>query len=269
MSSYLHNLIARTLNTMEVVKPRRQSLFEPIAQGPDGFFEEQIAVVERTPAPVEERVFKVAPHEPERLSIESRAMSQPPGPRVEPEPQPVRSKVAVAASDSPAKPAVSPDLTPHTTGFEDLKVPSVPERVLMTDRVVAPERITEHTVETVPLVETIHKTDGFERTIERIRRRDLVESHTLHDRTLVFEDEAPRLMVTRRPSAPQTLAGAVPPRPMVTVQTSQPAPQPPTIQVTIGRVEVRAPAPASGSTTKSKPPAGVKLEEYLRRRGGR
>jgi hypothetical protein len=43
----------------------------------------------------------------------------------------------------------------------------------------------------------------------------------------------------------------------------------PTIEVTIGRIEVRGPAPAEPHRATAKPSAGLSLEEYLRRRSGR
>jgi hypothetical protein len=106
--------------------------------------------------------------------------------------------------------------------------------------------------------------------IERIRRhRDLIESHTLRERILVFEDEAQQVAIKTQPRVPQPLAAGATRGPIITVQRPQPAAPPNTIQVTIGRVEVRAPAPAATSSAKSRPLPGVKLEEYLRRRGAR
>jgi hypothetical protein len=43
----------------------------------------------------------------------------------------------------------------------------------------------------------------------------------------------------------------------------------PVVQVTIGRVEVRAMAPPVRQQKNPKPPSAMSLDDYLKRRGGR
>jgi hypothetical protein len=68
----------------------------------------------------------------------------------------------------------------------------------------------------------------------------------------------PPRAVPSPPSLPVALADPPPP--------AQPPPAEPTVQVTIGRLEVRAAIPAPAPEPRPKPRTSVSLDEYLDRR---
>lgn len=233
MSNFLNNLVARTLNLAPVVQPRITSRFEPFTAPPD-----QSVEVEAPPPPAE-------PHVATTKIIESRITEQAP--------------VVVA--------------------------PQVErERVINTIRNTHVESKHEVVQVPVPVVEKIH-----ERVIEetRINTEKSTDSRLeIRENRIIEPAPAPKAPDPFHPRsktvvepAPLTITKEVPvpaPQPVVprVVEPAQrlqilPAPQvepTETINVTIGRIDVRAVFSAQAPKTPVRAPSTNALDDYLKQR---
>lgn len=234
MSNFLNNLVARTLNLAPVVQPRITSRFEPFAAPPD-----QSVEVE-APPPAE-------PHVATTKIIESRITEQAP---------PV---------------VVAPQIER--------------ERVINTIRNTHVESM--HEVVQVPVVEKIHERVHTETRINTEKssdsRLEIRENRTIepapalkppdpfHPRSKTVVEPAP-VTITKEVPFTTPIVPRIEPAPIVKPQRFELPPPPPqvepteTINVTIGRVDVRAifsaqapKAPARSTTVNS-------LDDYLKQR---
>jgi hypothetical protein len=287
MSDYLGNLIARTLSPAAVVRPQLPSLFEPAPanrRSKSEFELDQETFSE--PPPITRRTETAAPHppsvltprqsvlsEPESTSITSAAKTPVPTPPSilaprqsvvrEPEritPPPIsRSQGILHAAEDPEpssadivlKPAIRWDESKSTPGRSETNVaPFTPEPRKNNSRAghlesrsrgsrdnVAPTAISQlSTPDSQPKKPTLVRPDA---TVQKLRA---VEAVVPVIRSL-----------PQFPPAPKSASA-------------------PTINVTIGRVEIRATSPAAPQRARPKSANVLSLEDYLRQRtkgGGR
>ena len=309
MSNYLNNLVAKSLNQTEVVQPRVASLFEPLPMSPgsvagQGFNIEQLmgtAMSDETEfeAQSRERISTVLPIESTR-----ERRSRIPDLRSPPiTPQPL-SNAFPTEETSPAPPPyqpssapVQPIVTPLSVRGEQLPPPSASLEPFPVNREASDASGPRHPTEQPRL-------PVREPTVIQPSVSELVVSSKEPSPTAELPPELFFLQTTN-PVVPK--ASALPNQPLVPApaestaipgSTSTPpsstavsvitqiapsvksipqnfmeggdTPQPsPTIQVTIGRIEVRATPPPATSVAKSRPASSaMSLEEYLRQRGG-
>lgn len=284
MSNYLNRLVTRSLNPTEVsVQPRMPSLFEPTKGVPPlGTFPVDSGESEAMPA---------------FATPEPRAMASPRMPtRIE------ESQPAVRRSPSPL-PSEPSSLEPRSTlDVGELRfVPppptfSEPSTVAPRTAVPHPQQDQFTPADRVPNIAkaadfpdrkpAIVQSRVIQRSVEQIfgYRSENTDTSTVSARGAIRSENslAPIASVRSTPNEPpiavrHPATAIVKPQivpltqPIKETAVASPAlPQPaPTIQVTIGRIEVRATAPANPSSTQTRQqPPVMSLEEYLRQRGG-
>jgi hypothetical protein len=291
MGDFLSNLAARSLGSTEVMRPRLASLFEP--PRPDVASNARLL---DGPSVAEEVVQEASP--PAALEI-TRLVALRPASNVEDRGGDTRTQRAVVpgASDPPGRPtegvrSVSMNQAvpaPAETGGEP-RPPDVPTgataRVREFRPVPPPPMVRAFETEAVrrsgpdspagrpALTRDRGDTgDSSSRAAGNTPRRRLTE-YSDSSRDLGPSDARPGEPValpTQRPARPATIV--VQPRVAPYSRPERPArSQPaatlePTIQVTIGRVEVRAMHPVAPSAPRERQaPTAMSLEEYLRRR---
>ncbi len=238
MSDFLSDLVTRALRLEPLVKPVVPSLFDPGAAAQAWAETEEVDEPARVSPPdvfqdgAAARFTRPAP-EPAGHTIETREL------RTAPERQ-----------EPPAPPRLAGP-PPRTPQPEPAQIGT--ETTLARETIERSERISRE----------IHTLEIEEREV----RHAIVQPRT----ELVVKPDAPRPVAAPRHAPEAALVRERPERP-VWRQTEPPPLEatPPTVQVSIGRVEVRAvfpPAPAKQAVPRTNP--AVPLEEYLNRRSGR
>lgn len=285
MSNYLDRLVTRSLNPMATsVQPRLPSLFEPAT-----------GVLPLGIVPVDSG-------EPEGTSAfaatQPRQMTSPEIPTRIEDTQPTvrRSPPPLDSESSPLEPRSTLDVR-ELRFVPPQPAPSEP----LTAAVLHPQREQFQPAERVPNIATtadspdrkpaIVQSVVIQRVVEQIfgHRPENTNSSAVSSEAAVRGDNSPAASAAVRSTPDEPIAPAptsvrhsptaiVKPQivpltqPIKKTAVASPAlPQPaPTIQVTIGRIEVRATAPANPPSTRTRQqPPVMSLEEYLRQRGGR
>jgi hypothetical protein len=305
MSNYLSNLIARNISGLEVIQPRLPSLFEPM-QGVSGLIPRQEFDLEKSMAnpPVEEFQRREVSGQ---MNSESSALSQPSAehsatsapqtsessqhsilmpPSLEEArlvPSLYQSLNDSAPNSSPLTPRSEPvqpsaiSGRPSPPGHEANLMPAEQRQRTTSEPLTVQQIVTERTV-----IERIFPAESPS-WLERLNTIDPAVSvlPTIMDPSIEPPGQSPAKPTSmpeeRSVLRPLTEQVTIPHQVIPSVRslgldtpkfsaTPQPAP---TIQVTIGRIEVRATPPTAPSSTQSRSaPSVMSLEDYLRQRGG-
>jgi len=277
MSDYLRHMIARNFDQAELIQPRLLSMFEPPQAFPgvlnDLSFE---APTRESPPDNRENV--------ETLPSRSFAPSQLPAIPSRPELSPITPPFQREPLAAPIYPATAPaplieasalrsfvqPVSAESPGKSELE-PTVIHQV--TERV-----ITERLVPVEPSVVTVQSLDLLPLPTLHSEQKALPEKVLPSQLpTPVFAGNEPLAFPLARSGSTISVGTLHPITPSIqpvapfATEVSEASRSAPVIQVTIGRIEVRAtlpvtpPAPRSRST---QPPA-MSLEDYLRQRGGK
>jgi len=302
MIDFLTSLVDRALDRTTVLQRRQPTLFEPVAEA---VFSEQSEPENMKPLEEEEIVVGSRPSSTQqKLSVSnSSRLPQLTSQREEPESQPVETRPPrrrrvhdspeprKVRNSEPLEPSVSfaPLKEPKTISHEEpsraLKTPVVakpqeiavmPPRAIETivERRVEREIIKEHSTDT-PAIKEVH-TFAQPNSQPKLSRDNDGEQPKQPLKPEVKRLSPPKEQTTVQPlilKKPGTRRDPLPfVRPISRAESKHPLkqPTPPVIQVTIGRVEVRA-TPAAAVRPRVSQPAGPKLglEDYLRSRGER
>ncbi|BAZ37706.1 hypothetical protein NIES4101_36290 [Calothrix sp. NIES-4101] len=301
MSDFISNIVARSNNQLETVGPRLPSLFEPGVETRNlsiaGDLEQDMGInhplVENLPSPRRKnQVAEIGQSESESLSTtsqESNQMGREPQQQIDGEKtgyifhrggdesansvnSEFSSRSQVPAPINPIGETQTNFVTNNYFQLGELQTQKLPElrviQQLITKETVTKEVFpsTERTA-TTPEVQQINPPQPATKLEQIILAITPQETPTNPEKSPIPLDLSP--------IPTQTL---IPP-PQITPQVSvvkklQPVPEKtettPTINVTIGRIEIRATTttPASPSTKPREKPAVMSLEEYLRQRGG-
>jgi hypothetical protein len=256
MSDYLRNLVTRSLNMSNVIQPRLASLFEPPGRDNEPIlptlpFETEVQTGYPMVSPGRDRF-----PEPTQTPAHSQAV-----PLAEMSPPITDQMNHVPVPRSPGYVEIAaPDFSREPRPGEPLAVITAvttprPKEAWLAQPATAVRETTAH-----PPTDTIgrHQPTGIEVSVQQGTQATI---QAIHPSTKGPSPTQPRVIPDLRPAAP--------PAPMVPARVSIPERQPaPTIQVTIGRIEVRA-TPSSASPPqprRSIPP--MSLEEYLRAKRG-
>jgi hypothetical protein len=299
MSEFLSNLVARTLATAPVLQPRQPSLFEPDGGG-WGLGNRDWGVVAEVETAVSAPALPPASSAPARpVWPVTAAATPPPTTIVQPQPLPPHPRDAgsLAATQPERPPAARPEKKPAPT-------PSpltLKERIIQQTVVEKKERLSpaapspaaslrpaRAAAAPVPAVTPLllapspPPSPTLERATDRPPAAPPIRPMTPVTKRPSVAEPAARTVKPERPltselSPPPTIRERIlPPAAMTPPQRGQatngryqPEPPAPTIQVHIGRIEVRATPPPPQPAAKSRPqPATTSLEEYLRQRNG-
>jgi hypothetical protein len=307
MSNYLSNLIARNISGLEVIQPRLPSLFEPM-QGVNGLIPRQEFDLEKSMAnpPVEElerrevsgqmnseisaisqsSAERSATSSPQAPELSQRSILMPPSleetrlvspiyqslndsasnssplmPRSEPV-QPSTSSGKLSSSGPVANTPLMPAEQPQRTIPEPLTVQQI-----VTERTVI-ERIVP--AESPSWLEHLNTIDPAANVLPTIMDPSIEPPvQSLAKPPAMPEERSVLRPLTEQVTIPHQVIPSVRSLELDTPKFSA-TPQPaPTIQVTIGRIEVRAtPSTAPSPTQSRSAPSVMSLEDYLRQRGG-
>ena len=249
MSDFLATLAARAMGAEVGLRPRPASIFEPVTEPMT------VSDSEMSPARYEEAESHVATTAAVPDPAAGPALAAPPRSAHRVPPVPVE----------PAEPAREWGEPRHTIEriVEERRTPApVPSPVAPPPPAVPPEATVRVTTQTVPAhVVTVEKTHEIRTTLRR--------EHTVREETV--PREAPPVSSPRRartaqaaPAASRSSGSAAPLVPPAAVEP------PVTIEVTIGRVEVRAVQPAAPAKREVRTGNGpsLPLEAYLKQRNG-
>jgi hypothetical protein len=249
MSQYLHHIAAKSLALTPVVRPRLASLFEPPFEGANfaraDFNLSDLNEENRNEpiAPFAANLEHSIPPTPDRASP--------------PNPAPHTATTSLFSSLSPAHPiSPAPRTARGSLEAEPATSPPVPASPPIS---TAPPIAPLPTPISAPLPTPVEPSQPLTRN---------EPSLTLSPPRLVF----PRIKQATEPLFPtQPISGSPPRSPdrIPSNSLTSSLPPPPTIQITIGHIEVRAIAPKPSPAPVPKPrPAKPSLEEYLRSRSG-
>jgi hypothetical protein len=290
MADYLNNLIAKNLSLQENLQPRLPSRFEPPA--------ETLAVADigDIAPPVEKPDAPASPlTAPDELRSQTRpspqttptapvlpleqrlAAPKPIEPDPAPAPEPYRGRL-----DAPKMNPPGPDSSPVKPGqSEKQPVTTIIQSVKEVKDVIGPSAPV--TTEVVPANEPVRSYHSSDLGAEQVREVVIEQrsEHVLVPNTIKTAEqepspEKPKPATQSRPVVPaptpaptppsQDLRPVVPPLPDLAPRSAPPEPSP-TINVSIGRVEVRATAPPANPARKPTPaPQIMSLDEYLQSR---
>jgi hypothetical protein len=294
MSDYLSNLVDRSLDRADVIQPRLPSLFEP-AQGigspitglwqqpePTAEIIEQSVPEVGNPYPVTRKsspIARIFDRVMARRSAESLINPNLPSlssqtteievsqPLFRPQPE----SAQVGSVDRPDEPTSVPGSTFHPLSWQ----PQILDRQIAAGNV----SIEQPEISTQPILD---REQPIERSINNPDRSPKLNPTDISVQNPIDRIELSPLPTDLTPSQNPPLLGQMMERTtMEQIRSVIPAIQPevvsnplpapvPTIQVTIGRIEVRAttaPATPAVTTARSKPPV-MSLDEYLHQRGG-
>lgn len=291
MSDYLSNLVDRSLDRADVIQPRLPSLFEPIqgigssiaglwqeAEPMTEVIEQSVPEarnsrsVERQPSPIS-RIFDQVIH---RRSAESAPDPDLPSssPTAEIEiSQPLFKPPSESAQTEPVD-QVELIADPSAAIYPLSLQPQITARQIVPDHISVeqPEIASQATPpQLLPVDRTIDNSDrspSLNPTPISVRdRTDRVQESRLTDTP---NQNSPRLGQRTENTAMEQIRSVIQSIEPEVVSTPDRS-MIPTIQVTIGRIEVRAtttaPATPAANTARSKPPV-MSLDEYLNQRGG-
>ncbi len=278
MSDYLSHIAARSLNLTTVVQPRLASVFEPL---PNSIHLPNVSSesAEEKDAALESE----STDEFQSPEVPAPATSPPVSSPLSRSPAPATSPpVSSLLLRSPA-PVTSPLAAPPLS----TPIPTSPVSSVAHSSPMNPENTTGVTTPSSSLASTeAPRSPNPELTIQQIQQ-PWVQSQAVLAQPPASEPLMPKVPQPELASLPESRA-LLPPRPVIQPQitalpeqpTSPPSTKPtspPTIQVTIGRIDVRAIAAPTPSRRPSTPSsAKLSLDEYLRsrssgasRKGGR
>lgn len=282
MANFLHNLAARTVEPAHTVRPRLASLFEPIYPGP--VLDQPAAIEALLDVPDAPASAHAQPSIPPPARVFAPpAISAQPADDV-PNALPARARpphIAPAATVVPA-----PSSVPQPAPARDAQ-PEAP-RAVMPAAAIAP--VSAHET-------SMHKNAPAPQTMLQPAPPPVSYAPALpsHRPSRTGTEQSPATINAPQPAAPRTIIERMIERATRPVERStQPAPAmlparqtappaahtlselattaPPTINVTIGRIEVRATQGRAPAQAQRSAPEVMSLEEYLRRRsrgGGR
>ena len=277
MSDYLGNLIARTVSPAVAVRPRLPSLFEPAPATREGKSEpefEQENFVEQPPVT---RPFEKLAAMPLSIPTPRQSIFREPEQTV-PEISRPRKILETSQESEPA---------PRATSIRHQSTPREPSRIFSRKGDDKPSPEPEAPVRprifrgAAPTLREDTRSNSTRRTADVIKspRRDIIASAS-HEVSIGEQTRpsqptvASKLVVVSEPRKHELLkwSGVQPVVP--TIRSLPPiaplppasATAPPTINVTIGRVEIRAVPPPAQQQAKPKPATVMSLEDYLRQR---
>lgn len=299
MTDLLASLVDRALERTPVLQRRQPTLFEPVAGAAFGkqsqseneaSLEEQETVIESRPDSEGQKYFVnnasqvtplLVPHrDPESQRLETRPADrrlvphspQPQNDDIRPEPVFTASVKEQSKTISPEEPPGRESKPPTFAKPEEITV--APPRLIETivERRVEREIIKEHSADKPAIKEahTIVQPDSKPTPSsddDRAQRKPPLKAE-VNQLTSPKEQTAIKPLIQKKPVARRDPTPIV--RAVSRAESKQPLkqPTPPMINVTIGRVEVRATPPAA-IKSRGVQPAGPKmsLEDYLRSRG--
>ena len=252
MSDYLSHIAARSLNLTTVIQPRLASLFEPL---PNSIHLPNVSLESA---------------EEKDADLESESTDEFQSPEV---PAPATSPPASSPLSRSPAPVTSPLAAPPLS----TPIPNSPVSSVAHSSPMNPENTTGVTAASSSLASTeASRSPNPELTIQQIQQ-PWVQSQAVLAQPSASEPLMPKVPQPELASLPESRS-LLPPRPVIQPQitalpeqpTSPPSTKPtspPTIQVTIGRIDVRAIAAPTPSRRPSTPsPAKLSLDEYLRSR---
>ncbi|MUL34939.1 hypothetical protein [Gloeocapsopsis dulcis] len=274
MSDYLSNLVSKTLNPTEAVQPRLASLFEPqhgiVGHVPQANRDSERQDLATTTDEIEPLTF--SRNKLRENALASRLVEQPP-----PLPRQVAftpvesrqlgiSRLSIEqeqqqshSSELPLKSIVSNqiDATPSSSAIEKQTRPLLVESATQHNAIEQVVSLEQSIAQPVTSNESVVAT-ATEATATKSQPILKPPEQSL------IESTKPLVALEKIIVQPQVMPYV---EPVVPVEpTATPAPTP-TIQVTIGRIEIRAMPPAASSSQKQRnAPPVMSLDEYLRQR---
>jgi len=284
MSDYLSHIAARSLNLTTVIQPRLASLFEPL---PNSIHLPNVSLesAEEKDADLESESTDEfqSPEVPAPATSPpaSSPLSRSPAPTTSPPASSPLSRSPAPATSPPASSPLSRSPAPVTSPLAapplSTPIPNSPVSSVAHSSPMNPENTTGVTAASSSLASTeASRSPNPELTIQQIQQ-PWVQSQAVLAQPSASEPLMPKVPQPELASLPESRS-LLPPRPVIQPQitalpeqpTSPPSTKPtspPTIQVTIGRIDVRtiaAPTPSRRPSTPS--PAKLSLDEYLRSR---
>jgi hypothetical protein len=265
MSQYLSHIANLAFNRVAVVQPRLASRFEGAA----------------SVAPTEDNQQRVA-EAPVSHSQAIQPEQLQPAPARQPQAEPTAATTHTKPSSTPVleAPAIHPQIQPATT-LEQAPVAIEPQ--ILVQQLVRERPQEQPLLVSVPIPSSAATTEPGQPGVERIIERSLVIEHQTEasvsnkaDMSPLSHRLEPKVEVptaanktphiqTRIP-APEPVFQAITQRPLVQAEAVAPAPS---IQVSIGRIEIRAnPATTTQSAKAKAAPATLSLDDYLKQRKG-
>jgi hypothetical protein len=287
MSDYLGNLVARTISQAAVVRPQLPSFFEPsVASGQvKSELEFEQEALSESP-PVRQRTEAAAPNPPSNPTTSSTAsitaphqsvLREPESERIAHDTRTPRSILALSQSVVPDLEPIAPPVSrPKTIRRASRNAEPSPEDIVpgpaskRRESRSVPVQI-EANVE--PVAPELRKNDSRAGQRESSSRRARASEAPTLVSQLSTSDSPPKNPSIVRPAATvqtiRTVEAVIPAIRSFTQfpRTLAPA-SAPAINVTIGRVEIRATSPAPLPPQRARPKSAnvLSLEEYLRRR---
>ena len=291
MSDLFTSLVDRTLARTPVLERRQPTLFEPAIDAAlnEPSLQEKVNFVESEPSATQSKQLSknISPtpqpsstrEEPEAPALETRHR---PRRRVHDIPAPEDDLETTRLAPVSSAPAKDTKVNRHEEPTRDVKPPLVAPPKPLT---VTPERrletIVEKTIEREVIKEQAPEGPAI-KEIQTFTQPNLQQKPALRDERNSTEQPSkvevkhllpPKEATVIKPLAPKNPPPQrdIPPRMRAAARAEakrRSEPPPPIINVTIGRVEVRATTPANGKTHAARPAAPrLTLEDYLRSRG--
>ena len=304
MSNFLNHLVTRSLNPMEMsVQPRLPSLFEPVAgvpalgTVPEGLGEPEVRSAIEAPQFRKVPSPQVPTHTGDIQSADRR--SPPPAssaqhplqPRPTTDVSELRFVPPTQASSEPLPVAPQSPIS-HPRQDRPFSVAQAFEPPKQ-DRFQSANQVqkTDRSIDAAEQKPAIVQQTVIQRVVEQLfssQAGDVVDSSKVSAKATVSQEDRPTAIAPNLPTASESptptsmpvwhspsaivqpqITPAIQPIKATAIVSAEPPQPTPTIQVTIGRIEVRAmPAPAPAATQARPKSPVMSLEEYLHRRGG-
>ncbi len=271
MSDFLTNLAARTIATPSL-RPRSRMRFEPALAEPMAI-PPDLAQDETPAAPTPPGLPREKPPLRQPTAFATRTEREPPAPPI----APMQAEV-VAPPQTDAPPATADPADEPQASHEPAPPPRIvkvtttaPERIVkLPAPAQAPETIVERVTETRDLPSIKRIAIDAETPAERPHRYD-EQAPRIEPVAPVYEEERSETAPDSR--APARPATAARPRTAFFPMPAESTPAAPgreaVVQVSIGRIEVRAVRPAAPQRTAERANPIMTIDEYMARRKGR
>jgi len=261
MTDFFGRLAGRTLGSMPVVEPLVGSRY---GAGPEVQVAEMPAVPQVTTPPRQTREETLSQSKPAAKPVNAeqhsnQKLSAPPHTLEPSEPLAPRSPAPLAHAAPVPIERQEPGPVEHPATEETrARQPLIENAQVIVNRPSAPDH----------LVSSVERNAGAERNVPSVEHHVTTERRIATERTIAIERDVtvdratsvPLLIPRPAPSEPDRRAFTIP-------FAEKPPEQPPRINVTIGRIEVRAvppPQPAPPHKPKPMPEPKISLDEYLR-----